>query len=92
MQNTSNEIERLREWRRAAPNRVLRILGPDGKNGVELVQFANGKRNRASYDTVGVAATAVAAGRVRFKPYADIVPGSVFMNKPVRRGRPRKRP
>jgi hypothetical protein len=76
------DLENLRSWRRAAPNRVLRLLGLDGKNGVELISFANGTRNRARYDSVGVAATALAAGRVRFKPYADIVP------EPPRYGRP----
>jgi len=88
----TTDLDQIRAWRKAAPNRALVLAGVDGKNGVDLISFANGTRNRARYDSVSAAAVALAAGKVRFRPYADVVPGSVFMNQPVaRRGRPRKR-
>lgn len=87
------DLDQVRAWRRAAPNRALVLDGLDGSRGVSLVQFSNGKRNRAQYNSVSAAAVALAAGCVRFKPFADIVPEPPRYGRPLlhKRGRPRKR-
>lgn len=59
-----NDLEQIRAWRSAAPNRALVLHGRDGLAGVTLVAFSGLTRLEASYNAPAEAAAALSAGAV----------------------------